>query len=64
MFLINRYLRHKQNEIKYNEVNNMIEKLNNEIKKMPCKTWKKNTIERKKCEIKKKKNKKKKNKKN
>ena len=63
MFLITRYLKHKKNEIKYKALNKELNNLEKKIKELPCKTWKKNTIERKECKIREKQKKKQKNKK-
>ena len=63
MFLITRYLKHKKNEIKYKALNKELNNLEKKIKELPCKTWKKNTIERKECKIREKQKKTKKQKK-
>ena len=48
MFL-NRYLAIPLNNIKNKIIDKKLNKLARTINKMPCKTWKKHSIERKKC---------------
>ena len=58
MFFLNRFLNNERNKVKYKNINKELSNLEKQIKKLPCKTWKKNSIERKKCETRKKKQKK------
>jgi|MDSY01.1.fsa_nt_gb hypothetical protein len=49
MFFLNRYLNLYSNNLKNKSIHKKLDKLTRDMKKFPCKTWKKNSKERIKC---------------